>query len=121
MNGPHLAAAVVVHRGCVLIVRRSERETFLPRQWGVPCGKVGAGEDPRDAVLRELHEETGLAGTVAGYAGRSDFPSVWHGQPVINVQRNYLVHATAGGAGMPGTVLPERDQETRWVAGAVPG
>ena len=49
-----LAAAVTVHRDRVLVVRRSETERFLPRVWGVPCGKIDPGESADDAAVREL-------------------------------------------------------------------
>jgi 8-oxo-dGTP pyrophosphatase MutT (NUDIX family) len=69
------------------------REGFLPGGWGLPCGKidVNTGERPRQAVLRELHEETGLHGRVLCYVGRSRFVSLWQNRTTINVQRNYLV------------------------------
>lgn len=36
------------------------RQDYKPEgnQWGVPGGKIDAGESPLDAVIREIHEET---------------------------------------------------------------
>jgi 8-oxo-dGTP diphosphatase len=50
------AYAVCVQDGAVLLTRftRSGR-------WTLPGGGVDHGEDPRDAVAREVFEETGLA------------------------------------------------------------
>jgi 8-oxo-dGTP diphosphatase len=117
---PELAAAVVILRDRVLIVRRSWTEGFLPGQWGVPCGKVDKGESSRQAVLRELHEETCLSGAVVGHVGQSDFPSVWRGRQVQNVQHNYLINpkfdpAQVDENGMPAVVTPKDDQEVKWV------
>lgn len=48
--------------------------------WFTPGGGIGAGEDPRTAAVRELHEETGIAlpaeallGPVAERSARFDF------------------------------------------------
>jgi 8-oxo-dGTP diphosphatase len=108
-----LAAAIVVYKDRVLLVRRSKTESFLPGVWGVPCGKVDPGESPPEAAVRELQEETGLDGIVDSYVGSSEFSSVWRGRRVCNVQSNFLVLP----AGVPGPVkLPNADQEAQWVA-----
>jgi 8-oxo-dGTP diphosphatase len=115
-----LAAAIVVHDDRVLIVRRSETESFLPGVWGVPCGKVDQGETPAEAVLRELHEETGLNGEIVCFVGNQSFFSNWRGHRVRNVQCNYLVRpkidrVKTGPANMPEVTPPKDDQESRWV------
>jgi len=86
-----LAAAVVMHEGRVLLVRRSETERFLPLVWGVPCGKLEPGESPEDGVLRELKEETGLLGEVVRKVGESSFVSEYQGHEIKNWQQNFLV------------------------------
>jgi 8-oxo-dGTP diphosphatase len=115
-----LAAAIVVLNDHVLIVRRSETEGFLPSRWGVPCGKLGKDEPPQKAVLRELREETGLEGKVVAEVGRSDFPSLWRGLRVRNVQYNYLIEPRVDPAmvdqdGMPRVKLPKPDQAAEWI------
>ncbi|MPZ28825.1 MAG: NUDIX domain-containing protein [Micromonosporaceae bacterium] len=51
--------------GRVLLVRASARSDRVPAgTWMLPGGRVEQGEDPADAVVRELAEETGLAGEV---------------------------------------------------------
>jgi 8-oxo-dGTP pyrophosphatase MutT (NUDIX family) len=115
-----LAAAIVMHRDHVLIVRRSMTEKFLPGVWSLPCGKVDAGENPRDAVLRELREETGLDGTVIRFAGTSPpFQSNFRGTAVRNLQRNYVVQLRGPAAraqAWPKVELPDEEtQDFRWV------
>jgi ADP-ribose pyrophosphatase YjhB (NUDIX family) len=128
-----LAAAIVVHDDRVLLVRRSALEGYLPGVWGVPCGKVDVhrGERAREAVLRELREETGLNGEIICFVGWSKFMSDWRGQRTRNVQRNYLVRPLPKPGSKKGDVtnydngdgdtsqlvvyLPEDDQEYKWV------
>ncbi|WP_373296996.1 NUDIX hydrolase [Streptomyces brasiliensis] len=106
-----LAAAVVMdEQGRVLLVRRSERERFLPRVWGVPCGKLEAGESPEDGALRELKEETGLLGEVVRRIGESSFVSEYRGHEVKNWQDNFLVRPLTRHV-----VLPEPDQDYEWL------
>ncbi len=71
---PKVAVAALVEAASqVLLVRRLNE----PYQgcWTLPAGFVDAGEDPAEAVVRELFEETGMQGGVTGLhsvlAGRS--------------------------------------------------
>ena len=57
------AYGLVVRDGSVLLTRNSPRGPN-PGLWNLPGGGVEHGEDPRDAVVRELAEETGLTATV---------------------------------------------------------
>ncbi|MGW6913421.1 NUDIX hydrolase [Kitasatospora sp. NPDC054939] len=59
---PRIAAAIVVHEGRVLMVRRRVSEGRL--SWQFPAGKIEDGESPEEAAVRETAEETGL-GVVA--------------------------------------------------------
>ncbi|KAA0941483.1 NUDIX hydrolase [Streptomyces apricus] len=105
-----LAAAVVMRKGLVLLVRRSETERFLPRVWGVPCGKLEPGESAEDGVLRELKEETGLLGEVVRKVGESSFVSEYRGQETKNWQENFLVNPLSRQVTLP---LP--DQAHCWL------
>ncbi|MFD8143823.1 NUDIX hydrolase [Streptomyces sp. NPDC059708] len=55
---PGIAAAIVVHEGRVLMVRRRASEGRL--SWQFPAGEVESGEGQEDAAVRETREETGL-------------------------------------------------------------
>ncbi|MFF3112519.1 NUDIX hydrolase [Kitasatospora sp. NPDC057904] len=55
---PGIAAAIVVHEGRVLMVRRRVSEGQL--SWQFPAGEIEVGESPEQAAVRETAEETGL-------------------------------------------------------------
>jgi 8-oxo-dGTP diphosphatase len=58
-----VAAAVMIEDRKVLLSRR-KAGSHLEGLWEFPGGKVEAGEDPRDALRRELTEELGVRATV---------------------------------------------------------
>ncbi len=88
-NGKHKVHEVIRHPGAVCVIALDGNERILlVRQYRtalermtveVPAGKIDVGEDPEDAVRRELSEETGyVAGkvrrlaSIATAAGYSD-------------------------------------------------
>ena len=58
-----VAAAVIVEAGRVLLTQR-KAGAHLAGMWEFPGGKVEAGEDPRDALRRELEEELGITTSI---------------------------------------------------------
>jgi len=69
MNRQRIGAyALACAEGRILLCRMSGR-TPTPGRWTLPGGGVEHGESPEHAVLRELAEETGLRGTIAGFIG----------------------------------------------------
>ena len=62
-RNPALAVDAAVRRGDeVLLIQRGNEP--WKGAWALPGGFVDYGEDPTDAVLRELEEETGLKGEI---------------------------------------------------------
>lgn len=74
---PNVGVALFNVRGEVLIGRRFRDdgpEIILPGlEWQMPQGGIDADEDPREAVRRELWEETGVQS--ASYLGETDWLS----------------------------------------------
>jgi 8-oxo-dGTP diphosphatase len=56
---PAIAAAVIVHDGKVLLVKRRVAEGKL--SWQFPAGAIEHGESPEAAAAREAHEEIGIS------------------------------------------------------------
>ena len=67
MTGPRpiLSVGAVVFRGDNVLLIRRGRPPFQGH-WSIPGGKVEHGEAMRDAVLREIAEETGVIARVLG-------------------------------------------------------
>jgi 8-oxo-dGTP diphosphatase len=59
--------AIVLEKGEILLVRRDHAPAL--GQWSLPGGRVEWGEALREAVVREVREETGIDIEVEGLAG----------------------------------------------------
>ena len=74
---PNVGIALFNPSGRVLIGRRFRDdgpEIILPGlEWQMPQGGIDGSENPRDAVMRELWEETGVSN--ADYLGETDWLS----------------------------------------------
>lgn len=46
--------------GDLLLLKRSSTDSFQPKKWGLPGGKLEANEQPIQGALRETAEEAGL-------------------------------------------------------------
>ena len=54
-----VAAALILQDGQLLICQRTRHQP-MPLKWEFPGGKIEEGEQPRDAMRRELDEELGI-------------------------------------------------------------
>ena len=73
---PEVVAAVIERRteeGVEVLIGRRKPEGRHPLKWEFPGGKVEAGEQPRDALVRELREELGIEAQVGEEIERYDF------------------------------------------------
>jgi len=64
-----VVAALLVKDGKVLICQRTRHQT-MPLKWEFPGGKIEEGEQPRDALRRELEEELGIDAQVGEEVAR---------------------------------------------------
>ena len=72
------AYAVILRDGAILLSRLSATVT-AEELWTLPGGGLDHGEDPRDAVVREVEEETGLHAAIGETARvySAHLPGVW--------------------------------------------
>jgi 8-oxo-dGTP diphosphatase len=69
-----VVAALIVKDGKLLVCQRTRHQT-MPLKWEFPGGKIEEGEQPRDALRRELEEELGIVATI--------------GNEIVRIQHEY--------------------------------
>ena len=67
-----VAAAIAIEGGKVLVTRRAAGQS-LAGFWEFPGGKVEPGEDVQSCIVRELHEELGVASTAGEIIDSSEY------------------------------------------------
>jgi 8-oxo-dGTP diphosphatase len=69
-----VAAIILNNNGQILVCQRTRHQP-MPLKWEFPGGKIEEGEQPRDALRRELEEELGIEATI--------------GNEVVRIQHEY--------------------------------
>ena len=64
-----VVAGLILQNGKLLVCQRTRHQT-MPLKWEFPGGKIEEGEQPRDALRRELEEELGILATVGDEVAR---------------------------------------------------
>jgi 8-oxo-dGTP diphosphatase len=64
-----VVAGLIVQDGKILVCQRTRHQT-MPLKWEFPGGKIEEGEQPRDALRRELEEELGILATIGDEIAR---------------------------------------------------
>jgi 8-oxo-dGTP diphosphatase len=64
-----VVAALIIRDDRLLICQRTKYQS-LPLKWEFPGGKIETGEQPRDALRRELDEELGIQATIGNEVAR---------------------------------------------------
>ncbi len=87
-----VAAALILQNGKLLICQRTRHQP-MPLKWEFPGGKIEEGEQPRDAMRRELDEELGIDAKVGEEVARIRHSYKSGGQVEL---RFFVVHQFAG-------------------------
>ena len=104
-----VAAGVIIENGKVLLAQRKPGD-HQALAWEFPGGKVEDGEDPRDALARELAEEVGIRAIVGDVIDVTR-----HRYPDRSVLLIVFAASMAPGSGPP---RPVDVADLRWVAGS---
>ncbi|WP_170571529.1 RNA pyrophosphohydrolase [Ruegeria atlantica] len=107
--------AKLPYRPCVgLMLMNTEGKIFVGQRndrhkdaWQMPQGGVDKGEDPRDAALRELWEETGVTSDLVEIVAETDgwlpydlphdiVPKIWKGRFRGQEQKWFLLQFSGG-------------------------
>lgn len=87
-----VVAALIVKDDQILACQRTRHQP-MPLKWEFPGGKIEEGEQPRDALRRELEEELGIEASIGDEVARIQHEYVSGGMVEL---RFYEVHTYHG-------------------------
>lgn len=113
------AVAIIEHDGKVLALRQAHR-----KGWSLPGGLIDAGEQPRDAVIREVREETGMTIEPGGAMATYFVPEIKHIDVIFRVHCESQPHVEVASEALEAgwfafDELPDPDESTRRIQHAV--
>lgn len=86
-----VVAGLITEKNKLLVCQRTRHQT-MPLKWEFPGGKIEDGEQPRDALRRELEEELGIVAEIGDEVARiqHEYPNGGMVELRFFVVRKYL-------------------------------
>ena len=117
---PCVGVMLVNHEGRIFVGQRNDRDQDA---WQMPQGGIDKGEDPRDAALRELWEETGVTADLVTVAAETQgwvaydlphdvVPNIWKGRYKGQEQKWFLLRFN--GSDDQVDIATEHPEFTQW-------
>lgn len=105
-------AFILNKKSQVLLVKRSDTDTFLPGFWELPGGGVDGEESPQEALEREIREEVGLSVSVYEPLKMSQYTLEENVEKIIKTEICFLCIPEASTT----VTLSHEHAEYRWVS-----
>jgi 8-oxo-dGTP diphosphatase len=90
------AYGLILQRQHILLCRISERLALDAGRWTLPGGGIDFGEDPANAMMREVNEETGFVVKPMGVAGIDSFHEEHDDHDFHGIRIIYHTHLIGG-------------------------
>ncbi len=83
--------------------------------WALPKGRIDPGESAAETAVREVQEETGVAGRLVEKLGDIRYVYVWQGEKIFKVVSFFLLRAGRGRIGAIDEAMRVEVAEARWL------
>ena len=83
--------------------------------WALPKGQIQEGETGEDAALREVTEETGMAGRSLGKLGDIRYWFNWKGERIFKIVAFFLIEYETGDIGVIDEEFRHEVADVQWL------